>query len=217
MKWQKAEPWTSWYRKFHTPGRKRTNGNKTMLNYLIIRNPISHIRTHGAVCRVCRKNQKEQQTERDAPFFRNFIIYFSVKRQKYTYQRCSPQAEDYRPQQADSSVYIQEMTAVVPPSDSPLKLQEITGQVFQNGTDGQRQPEGPEGLFLEGAEEKAQQKPANAVDGKVGSLIDAPVYKGMLRKKEQYHFPEPADKGKDKKQQGIIIKFAWYHFSLHRC
>ena len=109
------------------------------------------------------------------------------------------------------------MTAVIPPADAPLMFEKIAGQIFQNCADGQGQRKYKKRSFFQTGKQHTEQNPAGSVNWKVRSLIYAAVDEGVLRKKEQQHFPEPACKGSNEKEKNIKIKaVGWVCFHVLR-
>ena len=109
---------------------------------------------------------------------------FFIEREKKADKSSTAKAKYNCSQKTDSSVEIQNMSAVVPPSDAPSVLQKKAGQIFQDCAQQHGQQKYGHRSFSYTAEKKTEQKPPGSINRKVRSFVYTPVDKSVFRDKE---------------------------------
>lgn len=143
------------------------------------------------------------------------MVKFFIEREKKADQSSTAKAKYDCSQKTDSSVEIQNMSAVVPPSDAPSVLQKKTGQIFQNCAQQHGQQKYGHRSFSYAAEKQTEQKAPGSVNRKVRSFVYTSVDKSVFRDKKQQHFPEPPCKGDNEKKKDIKIETVGRRFFIH--
>lgn len=115
-------------------------------------------------------------------------------RLKKTYQQYPSNSKAYAAYKADLSVYIHEISVVVPPSYAPSALKPNCGSVFKSGADCCGKNKDPKRLSAFGAEQNKQNKSANSINRKIRSVIYTAVYKAAIGDKVKGSLPKPAEK-----------------------
>ena len=143
--------------------------------------------------------QKQHHCRPYQNLFRNPPKQNVQKRRQHIHDGHPADAEDQQPLRADSAVEIQEISCVIPPSDSVIgNLQAKRSEILHCTAQRHRQNEFQGRLPAVRMEKHQNQYAAAAVDGKPGTVQDAPVDQFSLRDQVQAHLPQPSRKGQDK-------------------
>lgn len=146
------------------------------------------------------KEQCEHDTQRHARPDCHAVVILVKDRLDGTYEQHPAEAEADRACQADMSVHIADMSAVVPPADAPFPLQPYSGEVLQHSAQDAGKNENGGRVFSESVKQYDQYHTACAVDRKIGAPIYTSVYKSVGSNKIEQHFPEPPGESCAEKQ-----------------
>lgn len=86
---------------------------------------------HGGVSGISDKNQREHDAQRYPHSDGHAVVIFVEHRLKETDEQHAAKTKANRTGQADISVYITQVPAVIPPADTPFPHKPHTGTVFK--------------------------------------------------------------------------------------
>lgn len=168
---------------------------------------------HGGVGGISDKNQREHDAQRHPHCDGHAVVIFVEHRLKETDEQHAAKTKADGACQADVSVYIADMAAVIPPADTPSPQKPRAGAVFKCCAQKARQHKNNHRMPAQPVEQQDQKYTADAVDGQIGASVYASVHKGVGCYQIEQRFPQPSGKSCGEEKQCIVVKRTNYFLS----